>query len=201
ADQAIRHGAQDYLLKGQIDRSLLERAVRYAIERKRAENALRQSEERFELIARATNDAVWDWDLTTDRLWWNVGVRPFLGYPADMTGADIKWWMEHLHPEDRERVSASLHAVTRGGGRYWMDEYRFLCADGSYAYLFDRGTVIQDSKGNPVRMIGAMMDITDRKRAEEALRETNETLRTLIQASPMGIVVLDGQERVRIWNA
>jgi PAS domain S-box-containing protein len=200
ADLAIRHGAQDYLLKGRLDSSLLVRAIRYSIERKRAENALRSSEERFELMARATNDAVWDWDLSTNRMWWNVGVRSFLGYPPNTMGTDFAWWQEHIHPEDRERIISCIRSVIDGGGRFWIDEYRYLCADGSYACVFDRGYVIHDERGRPARMIGAMMDITDRKRAEEALRETNETLRTLIQASPLGISVIDGEERVRIWN-
>jgi PAS domain S-box-containing protein len=200
ADVAIRRGAQDYLLKGRLDSDLVVRAVRYAIERKRAENALRKSEERFELMARATNDAVWDWDFATNRMWWNVGVRSFLGYPPDTVGTDFNWWQEHVHPEDRERMISCVRAVIDGGGRFWLDEYRFLCADGSYACVFDRGYVLQDDHGKPIRMIGAMMDITDRKRAEEALRETNETLRTLIQAAPLGIAVMDRQEKVRIWN-
>jgi two-component system cell cycle sensor histidine kinase/response regulator CckA len=200
ADLAIRHGAQDYLLKDRVDSNLVVRAVRYAIERKRAENALRKSEERFEVMARATNDAVWDLDIATNRMWWNVGVRSFLGYPADTVGSDFNWWQDHIHPEDKERVISAVRAIIEGGGRFWMDEYRFLCSDGSYACVFDRGHVLHDEEGKALRMIGAMMDITDRKRAEEALRETNETLRTLIQASPLGIAVLDAAEKVRIWN-
>ncbi len=200
ADLAIRQGAQDYLLKGRLDASLLARAIRYSIERKRSENALRLSEQRFELMARATNDAVWDWEFSTNRMWWNVGVRSFLGYPANTMGGDLTWWMEHIHPEDRDRITTCLRAVIDGGGRFWLDEYRYLCADGSYACVFDRGYVIHDERGLPVRMIGAMMDITDRKRAEEALRETNETLRTLIQASPLAISVTDADAKVRIWN-
>jgi len=200
ADLAIRHGAQDYLLKDRVDSALLVRAVRYAIERKRSENALRKSEERFELMARATNDAVWDLDISSNRMWWNVGVRSFLGYPPDTVGSDFHWWREHIHPEDRDRVISTVRSVIDGGGRFWLDEYRFLCADGSYASVFDRGHVLHDDLGKATRMIGAMMDITDRKRAEEALRETNETLRTLIHASPLGIAVLDREEKVRIWN-
>jgi two-component system cell cycle sensor histidine kinase/response regulator CckA len=200
ADQAIRLGAQDYLVKGHVDSSLLVRAIRYSIERKRSENALRLSEERFELMARATNDAVWDWDLVANRIWWNVGVRSFLGYPPDHLGTDLEWWRAHIHPEDRERVISCIRSVIDGGGRFWLDEYRYLCADGSYACVFDRGYVIHDDRGKPVRMIGAMMDITDRKRAEEALRETNETLRTLVQASPLAIAVSDAGQKLRIWN-
>ena len=199
-DEAIRRGAQDYLLKGKLDRDLMLRAIRYGIERKRTENALRRSEERFELMARATNDAVWEWDLATQQVWWNVGVRSFLGYPADHVGLDVDWWRAHIHPEDRERIAGGIRAVLDGGGRFWIDEYRYRCADGSYACVFDRGYVQRDDAGRAVRMIGAMMDITDRKRAEEALRETNETLRTLIQASPLGIAVADADERLRIWN-
>jgi PAS domain S-box-containing protein len=200
ADQAIRLGAQDYLVKGHVDSSLLVRAIRYSIERKRSENALRMSEERFELMARATNDAVWDWDLVANRIWWNVGVRSFLGYPPDHLGTDLDWWHSHIHEEDRERVTSCIRSVIEGGGRFWLDEYRYLCADGSYACVFDRGYVIHDARGKPVRMIGAMMDITDRKRAEEALRESNETLRTLVQASPLGIAVTDSEQKLRIWN-
>jgi two-component system, cell cycle sensor histidine kinase and response regulator CckA len=200
ADEAIRRGAQDYLIKGKLDGALVVRAVRYGIERKRAENALRRSEERFELMARATNDAVWDWNLTTNQVWWNVGVRSFLGYPPDHVGIDVDWWRSHIHAEDRERIAAGMRAVIEGGGRFWLDEYRYRCADGTYACVFDRGYVQRDEAGRPVRMIGAMMDITDRKRAEEALRETNETLRTLIQASPLGIAVTDAEEKLRIWN-
>jgi two-component system cell cycle sensor histidine kinase/response regulator CckA len=199
-DEAIRRGAQDYLLKGKLDRDLMVRAIRYGIERKRAENALRRSEERFELMARATNDAVWEWDLATRQVWWNVGVRSFLGYPAGHARLDVEGWRSHLHPEDRERIAAGIRAVLEGGGRFWIDEYRYRCADGTYACVFDRGYVQRDDAGRAVRMIGAMMDITDRKRAEEALRETNETLRTLIQASPLGIAVADADERLRIWN-
>ncbi len=201
ADQAIRQGAQDYILKDRLDSSLLIRAIRYGMERKRGENALRTSEQRFELMARATNDAVWDWDLVTDRIWWNVGVHSFLGYPPDHVGTDLQWWHEHMHAEDRPRVVACMRSVIQGGGRFWLDEYRFRCADGSYACVFDRGYVLQDERGRPVRMIGAMMDITDRKRAEESLRETNETFRTLVQASPLGIALFDAEEKLRIWNA
>jgi two-component system, NarL family, sensor histidine kinase UhpB len=186
ADLAFRHGAQDYLLKGQLDGPSLLRSMRYAVERKKWENALRKSEERFELMARATNDAVWDVDLTTQQLWWNVGARSHLGYPPDMVVSDLRWWRERLHPEDRERVLRRLDEVIQGGAQFWMDEYRFRCADGSYADIFDRGYILREGEERPIRMIGAMMDVTERRRAEEALREANEKLRTLIQASPDG---------------
>jgi PAS domain S-box-containing protein len=200
AERAIREGAQDYLPKEELDRGLLVRAIRYSLERKRSENALRKSEERFELMARATNDAVWDWDLSTNRVVWNVGVRRFLGYPPDHVGADLNWWHQHIHPDDRERVMSGVLHVIETGGRFWMEEYRYLAADGSYSLVFDRAYVIRDEQGAAVRVVGAMMDVTDRRRAEEALRETNQMLETLIQASPLGIIVTDADGKVGLWN-
>ena len=201
ARQAIREGAQDYLVKGNLlDTDRLSRAIRYAIERMRSENALRKSEERFELLARATNDGVWDWDLLTGQMWWKVGVHSFLGYPPYFVGNDPTWRHDRIHEDDRERIATGIRTVIDGGGHFWLDEYRYLCADGSYAWVFDRGYVIHDEAGKPIRMIGALMDITDRKRAEEALRETNETLRTLVQSSPLGIAVTDANLKLRIWN-
>ncbi len=200
AEQAFGRGAQEYLVKGQLVGPGLVRAIRHAVERKRSEKALRKSEERFELVARATNDAVWDLDLTTERLWWNVGARSQLGYPPDTVVSDVRWWRERLHPEDRERVLRTLDELLDGGGRFWMDEYRFRCADGSFAHVFDRGYIIREDEEKPVRMIGAMMDVTERRRAEEALREANETIRALVQAAPVGILVIDRQEKIRVWN-
>lgn len=140
-------------------------------ERKQAEESLRKSEERFRLVSRATNDVVWDWNLLTNAIWCNEATKAVLGYPREVVGPDVTWWTERIHPEDRERVNSGLHAVLDGDGEYWSDEYRFCHADGSYRYFFDRGYVLRANEGNPVRMIGAMVDISDRKQAEEALRQ------------------------------
>ena len=144
--------------------------------RKRTEEALRKSEERFRIIGRATNDAVWDWDLLGNEVWWNEGVRALFGYSAGEVGSDVTWRYEHIHPQEREKVVSGIHAVIEGGGQCWSEEYRYRRADGAYLCVFDRGYVIHDDKGKPVRMIGAMMDITERKRAEEALRLRTEQL-------------------------
>jgi len=200
ADQLFRRGVQDFLLNSRIDGRILARAIHHAVERKQTENALRKNEERFELVARAIGDAAWDLDLTSRRLWWSVGTHSFLGYPPDTVISDYDLWRERLHPEDRERVLLSIDDVIGGGGRFWMHEYRLLCADGSYGHVFHRGEVLRENGDKSLRMVGAMTDITERKRAEDALRESNETLRTLIQASPAGILVIDRQEQVRIWN-
>ncbi|HUL51407.1 MAG TPA: PAS domain S-box protein [Candidatus Nitrosotalea sp.] len=143
-------------------------------ERKSADAALRKSEERFQLIARATNDTVWDWDLKTDQVWWNEGIKTLFGYSIEEAGYDGSWWDEHIHPDDKEAVLSGMRAVIIGGDHFWSAEYRYRRANGSYADVFDRGYVLRDDQGNPVRMIGAMMDITDRKRVERELAKARD---------------------------
>jgi len=133
-------------------------------DRKSAEQALLQSEERFRIVARATNDAVWDWNLKTDQRWWSEAFQTLFGYRADDIPPGIGSWTDNIHPEDRDRVESGIFALIRSGRQAWSDEYRFRRADGSHAVVYDRGYVIHDEDGTPVRMIGSMMDITARDR-------------------------------------
>ncbi|WP_162596133.1 PAS domain S-box protein [Methylobacterium sp. 17Sr1-1] len=144
--------------------------VRDITDTRRAEQEVRETEERYRLAARATNDAIWDWNLANDHIRWNEAVQTLFGYAEDEVGASGAWWKSHIHPEDRERVKSGIHAVIEGTDTSWADEYRFLRADGTYAHIFDRGYVLRDAQGKGVRMIGAMLDITERKRAEEHQR-------------------------------
>ncbi len=142
-------------------------------ERKLAEAQLRQSELRFQILARATNDAVWDWDLLTDKVWWNDSVQTLFGYSPQSVEDNTDWRYQHIHPEDRRRIVADISAVIASAQPFWANEYRFLKADSSYAHVFDRGYVVRDDTGKPLRMIGAMMDITERKRVQEQLIRQN----------------------------
>jgi PAS domain S-box-containing protein len=148
-----------------------------AVERTRAEAALRSSEQRYRLVSLATNDVIWDWDIVNGRLRWNECAQTLFGYTAEQVGSYPLWWDEHLHPSDRERASAGVLAVLESGGQFWSGEYRFRRADQSYAHVLDRGYIIRDERGTPLRMIGAMQDITARNRAEEALRASEEVAR------------------------
>lgn len=143
-------------------------------EQRQASNALRASEERYRLVSRATNDVIWDWDMVTGQLQRNDAVCNVFNYRAEEVGDDLDWWQEHVHPEDRERAKSGLEAVINGGGHSWSDEYRFQKGDGSYATILDRGYLARDEQGVPVRMIGAMLDITERHQTEEVLRQANE---------------------------
>ena len=139
-------------------------------QRQRHELALRQSEERFQLIARATNDAVWDWDLVNDRVWWNEGVQTLFGYALDEVGTNAAWWYERIHPADRERVVTHIRTAIGSHETFWIDEYRYRRANGSYAYVIDRGYITDNADKQPVRMLGGMMDISERVRAEQELQ-------------------------------
>lgn len=142
-----------------------------------ADEALRESEQRYRLIARATNDVIWDWDLATDRVSWNEAVVEQFGLsPAEM-GPGVEGWTGRIHPEDRDRVFSGIRAAIEGGGESWGDEYRFRKQDGSYATFLDRGYIGRDAGGRAYRMIGSMLDLTERRRAEEALAAANTRLR------------------------
>jgi PAS domain S-box-containing protein len=147
--------------------------------RVRAEAAVRSSEERLRLVGRATNEVIWDWDLETDRLDWNEAACQQFRCTREDLGSQIEGWYVRIHPEDRERVSEGIHAAIDGDGEGWSDEYRFCRGDGSFAVFLDRGYIARGAGGRAYRMIGSMLDLTERRRAEAALRESEARLRAL----------------------
>ncbi len=135
--------------------------------RKLDEAILREAQQRYEVVSRATNDAVWDWNIVTSSCIWNHGVQAIFGY-AD-AGTDVAWWVDRLHPDDATRITHSIHAVIDGKECQWSDEYRFRRADGTYADVLDRGYVMRDASGKGHRMLGSMIDLTKLKEVETRL--------------------------------
>lgn len=139
-------------------------------ERRRAERELRTSNERFNIISRAVNEAVWDWDLIANRIIWNDAVQTLFQYKPEEVDESPNWWIENLHPEDREAIVQSILSAIHSSAVYnWKAEYRYKKADGSYAFIFDRGYIIREANGKAIRMVGAMQDITERKQAEKEM--------------------------------
>ena len=174
------------------------RALRDRVDR--AEVALREGMERFQLVARATNDAVWDWDLLTNALWWNEGFQTLFGYRSDEIEPDLESWTRRIHPDDLVRVKQGIFAIIDRGDASWSDEYRFRKRDGSYAEIFDRGYVLRDAGGTPVRMIGAMMDITARKVAQEQMRQSEQRYRELVEEVREAIFTLAADFAITSMN-
>lgn len=158
-------------------------------DRKRIEEALRQSEERFRLAIKATNDAIWDMDLQTGVVGWNDTYSALYGRPPG-TSNSWQWWVDRIHPDDRERTVQSLTAAISSNASSWTCEYRFRRAAGAWADVYDRAYISRDSSGRAWRVIGAMQDLTDRKQAEANLRESEERFRRVFEEGPLGLALV-----------
>jgi len=165
-------------------------------DQRKAERAVKSSDERLRFVAKATTDVVWDWDITTNALVWNDSVEAVFGHKQHQIYPEVQWWYDHLHPEDRERVIAGVRAVLEDGGTNWSDQYRYQRVDGTYANVVDRGYVARDQTGAALRMIGAMTDVTERTRSEAAIRFQAQLLNAVQQA----VVATDPEGLVIFWN-
>jgi PAS domain S-box-containing protein len=176
-------------------------------EQRNAERSVRASDERFRLVARATNDVIWDWDLRSNSLVWNDAVETVFGHRQSEIRPHVDWWHEHVHPDDRERVKSGIYGVINTGGASWTDQYRYRKTDGTYSVVTDRAYVSRDASGNAIRMLGAMTDVTERTRSESAIRFQAQLLNAVQQAvvatSPSGIVIFWNQfaENLYGWTA
>tara|TARA_R110000782_G_scaffold80846_4_gene159938 strand:- start:159789 stop:165440 length:5652 start_codon:yes stop_codon:yes gene_type:complete len=146
-------------------------------ERKDAEEQIRQSNERFEKVTEATNDAIWDWDIINNQLYWGKGYKTLFGYDVTNNVPDLESWSSRIHPDDLDIILKSLDNIIKDPNSInWQHEYRYKKESGEYAYVIDRGVVIRDEKGSAVRMVGAMTDISYQKDYEESLKKLNVQL-------------------------
>ena len=163
--EAMRCGAADYLSKANLDAPLLERSIRYALERARNLEALRESEERYSLAARGANDGLWDWNLKTGSVYFSPRWKSMLGLGAsDGEVSDRpEDWFGRVHPEDLERLRSDLQAHLEGRTPHFESEHRLLHGDGSFRWMLTRAMAVRDEDGRAYRIAGSQTDTTGRK--------------------------------------
>jgi two-component system cell cycle sensor histidine kinase/response regulator CckA len=163
-------------------------------ERKQAEAALEEREERYRLLIQASSQAVRRWDLATDRMEWDRGALAPLDYQWGAVSETTDWWYQRIHPDDRERVVAAMDRAINAAEGGWSQEYRFRRADGRYAVVRDSAVIIIDQLGRPARVVAALTDVTEAGVSERQLEQTLEVL-------PYGIWIVDLAGRVVRSNA
>ncbi|MGZ6248767.1 MAG: PAS domain-containing hybrid sensor histidine kinase/response regulator [Syntrophales bacterium] len=143
---------------------------------------LRKAQERFAMLSIATKDAIHDWDIAKNQLWCNEGMQKTLGVP-EVIDDPWNWWIQIMHPDDRKRMVSGMERLLKSNRKYGSNEYRTQTGSGTTIDINHRIYVLRDRKGKPVRVIGAATDITELKRAEEALRESEERYRAFFETS------------------
>jgi len=138
-----------------------------------------KANELYNMVMMATNDVIWDWHLTSNKVRWNENFFNLLGYDRATECDHISFWHSILHPADRDHVIESIENTIKGSGKFWSQEYRMFKKSGEMITVFDRGYLICDEHNKPYRMIGSMMDISGRKYSEEELSNSYQTIRRL----------------------
>jgi PAS domain S-box-containing protein len=150
-------------------------------------NEIKESNEKYDIVAKATSDTIWDWKIQEDKFYWNKGIKSIFGYEQEQVGDSSKWWFENIHPEDSIKMSIKLYSFIEQKTENWQDEYRFKCADNSYKYVLDKGFLLKDENGKAIRMIGAIQDITKQKEEELRLK----LLETVILQTKDSIIITE----------
>lgn len=163
---------------------------RELFKRERVERALRQSEERWQLAIRGSNDGIWDWNLKTDEVFFSTRWKEMLGYKDGEIGNKSCEWKKRIHPDDLERVMQCYQDHVTRKTPFYATEHRLLCKDGTYKWILTRGQALWDEVGNPSRLTGFHTDISDRKLAEEALRQSEERFRSAFDYAAIGMALL-----------
>lgn len=196
--KSIKLGAQDFLLKGEFDEKMLDKTIRYSIERKKNLEDLRISNERYSIVSKVTNDMVWDWDIAGNSVFRSEEqfVKQFK-YPAEKKDLNQDFWLSIVHPDDRkifDRIKKELQE--NSSVNMYTEEYRVLDADGDYRLVNDRGYLIRNETGKVLRMIGATHDITDKRKAEQELRKLSLIAKETVNA----VIITDTDENIQWVN-
>ncbi|WP_160746928.1 sensor domain-containing protein [Croceibacterium soli] len=162
-----------------------------------AEKKVEETEGRLRFVAKATQDTIWDWDLAADEVRRDAGLT---SSDLAMAKSEKGSWLDRVHPDDLARVTAELQRVVAGEADRFVSEYRFLKPDGSYADVLDRGYLIRDDRRQPTRMVGAMLDNTERNASVRALRDREARLQKVFGQALVGIIETDPDGLIRLVN-
>jgi len=158
-----------------------------------------EAKERYDIVAKATSDTIWDWRIEEDIMIWNKGIQGVFGYDKKEIEKSSKWWFERIHPEDSLKMSVRLYSFLDFVKDRWQDEYRFRCADGTYKHVIDRGFLIKDKSGKIVRMIGAIQDVSKEEEEEERLRLLETVITNTKIAIAIANIELNETQYPKIW--
>ena len=169
-------------------------------ERKRAEEELRRSRERFDLAVQGSQDGLWDWDLETNAIYYSQRWKSIIGYEDHEIAARLDEWESRLHPDEKERVLAANFAHIDGTTPHYEYEYRLRHKDGSYRWILARGAALRNAQGKAYRMAGSHVDVTSRREAEQALKESEQRYNAVIAALPVPVTVIGADGRIFACN-
>src|SRR3989449_10338048 len=173
--KALDLGANDYLTKP-IDFPVAVARISTQLSHKRAQEALKESEERYALAARGSNDGLWDWNLSANVVHFSPRWKVMLGYQEGQIGDRPEEWFDRIHDADRERVKEEIAAHQKGLTPHFESEHRMLQKDGTFRWMLSRGLLVQDASGKPLRMAGSLTDITEGKVADSLTGLPNRLL-------------------------
>jgi len=154
------------------DLNLMISTVQDVTNRFQAEQSLKTSNERFHLATQAVSDAIWDWDVDSKTILWGPGFYRLFGYPEDLIEVSASFWDTKIHPDDLDLINSLLEATKNDPQQTkWSEEYRFQKFDGTYAYVKETAVIIRDASGKPIRMVGALQDVTEEKETQLLLSQ------------------------------
>ncbi len=185
-------GVTDFLLKGELTPTVLERSIRYALRHHSVLRELQQTQDRYALAVRGANDGIWDWDLEAGTIYYAPRWKAFLGFEDEDIGDSPAEWLERVHPDDLPQLKRQIESHVEGETPHLASEHRAMHADGTYRWMFARGVAVRDREGRAIRIAGSISDITGRKRAEERL--VHDALHDPLTGLPNRAMFLDHLE-------
>ena len=190
------------LLENRMQEELFQ-SVNLALKQEVAERtaAFQESEQRWQFALEGAGDGVWDWDVSTSRVFFSRQWKEMLGFEEHEIGCALAEWDSRVHPEDKDATYAEIEKHFSGRAPFYMSEHRLLCKDGTYKWILDRGKIVsRDEDGKPLRVIGTHTDITERKNMEMLLHQEKKFTDAVLDSVPGMLYVYDEHGAVVKWN-